>query len=236
MSNRDSVPLGTLQETVEHTSEWLHQGPRSWCLNTLIGWVLLSRGNIAAPNGKYFEHHSSYPLQPHPPHIPSTVCSRDWLDKRDWRAMFLGDLPIPETRSLPPPVPICYFSGFPWPNRRKSKHLHQPDLDHLLQLSSSSSLHQPSLPHLIPRQLCIHKHRLPSLPPHPKSIFLHCSVSWKPAEVLSTQFQWPAKPSSWKNPVLGSKGLISWSDPNALWAALGQGLGLMVSVCGPHSI
>ena len=37
VGNRDSVPLGTLQETVEHTSEWLHQGPRSWCLNTLIG-------------------------------------------------------------------------------------------------------------------------------------------------------------------------------------------------------
>lgn len=85
---------------------------------SLVEW-LLSRGNIDAANGKYFEHHSSYPLQPHPPHIPSTVCSRDWLDKRDWRATLLGDLPVPETRSLPPPVPDLLLQWLPLTQQNK---------------------------------------------------------------------------------------------------------------------
>ena len=211
-------------------SEWLHRGPRSWCFDTLIGWVLLPRlGNIL--NITLAIHSNFIPLTSPALSAPGTDGTKRIRGPR-CRVIF-SSLRPGHSLLLPP---ICYSSGFPWPNRIKPKCLHQPDLDPLLQLSSSSSLHQPSLPHPIPRRLCIHKHSLPSLPLHPESIFLHCSVSWKPAEVLSTQSQWPGKPGSWKKPVLGSKALISWSDPNALWAALGQRLGLIVSVCGPHSV
>lgn len=79
---------------------------------SLVEW-LLSRGNIDAANGKYFEHHSSYPLQPHPPHIPSTVCSRDWLDKRIGGPRCWVIFPSLRPGHSLLLSPICYFSGFP---------------------------------------------------------------------------------------------------------------------------